>query len=716
MAGCGIIGGPARAHARLPHPHDDARMLKDAIDHHRQGRFAEAEQGYRARLAEQPDDVEALHLLGMLRYQLGDTPEGCTLLERAHALAPEDAGVELTLASLNFREGDHEAARRGFHAALALDPNLAGAHAGLGQLALMRGEQAVAEQHFRTALRTGEEPHALAGLGGLLLERGDLEAALRHLGRAADLAPNDAMIQFMLGQAFARRDTPAFAEQALRNALRIKPDLHQARPWLGSLLLKAGRREEADAQYRELLGVPGFEVAAQVGMADVARAEGRYDDAVASYRAALATDPAQPMPARALAWSLARLGRVDEAIEAYDACLAISPDDDVRAARADLLNLAGRLPEAAAVWKEMLERNPADLLARNRLALLAEYLGELEAAEAHAGIVLAAREDAEMRLVRARARLREGDLDGARAMLDALGRDDLNMGQTRLRWNYLGRLHDRAGDVAEAVRCFAEAQRGAPLAVPALAEPNPQLDVALAEAQDAPWAHAPVLLLGAPGSGVERIAALLADQSGLTVLRDRIGPSARADDFSQPRFQHYCGDLDAAAREALRERWLAPLRDAGVALDRPIVDWLPRWDAHLLALVHRAMPGARIVVVERDPRDTLLNWLAFGWARGFPCSDVDGAADWLVRARRHLRHGADFAAPRRLVVTADALLDDPAGAGDALARFLGLDALEPGPQFAAMTRSLGGLPVRFPAGHWQRYRDALAGPFAQLVG
>jgi tetratricopeptide (TPR) repeat protein len=690
-------------------------MLKDAIDLHRQGRFDEAEKGYRARLAEQPDDVEALHLLGMLRYQLGDTPEGSTLLQRAHALAPEDAGIELTLASMSFREGDHEAARRGFHAALALDPNLAGAHAGLGQLALMRGEQAVAEQHFRTALRNGEEPHALAGLGGLLLERGDLDAALRHLGRAADLAPNDAMIQFMLGQAFARRDTPAFAEQAFRNALRIKPDLHQVRPWLGSVLLKAGRRGEADAQYHELLGVPGFEVAAQVGLADVARAEGRYEDAVASYRAALAIDPALPMPARALAWSLARLGRVDEAIEAYDACLAMAPDDDVRAARADLLSLSGRLPDAAAVWKEMLERNPADLLARNRLALLAEYLGELDAAEAHAGIVLAAREDAEMRLVRARARLREGDADGARAMLDALEKGDLTDGQARLRWNYLGRLHDRAGDATEAVRCFAEAQRGAPVAVPALADPHPQLDAALAEPTQAPWAQAPVLLLGTPGSGVERVAALLADQPGLTVLRDRIGPAARVDDFSQPRFQHYCGELDAAAREALRERWLAPLRAGGVALDRPVVDWLPRWDAHLLALVRRVMPGARIIVVERDPRDALLNWLAFGWARGFPCSDVDGAAEWLVRARRHLQHGVALDDPRRLVVAADALLDDPAGAGDALARFLGLDALEPGHQFAAMMRSLGGLPVRFQAGHWQRYGDALAGPFGKLV-
>jgi hypothetical protein len=39
----------------------------------------------------------------------------------------------------------------------------------------------------------------------------------------------------------------------------------------------------------------------------------------------------------------------------------------------------------------------------------------------------------------------------------------------------------------------------------------------------------------------------------------------------------------------------------------------------------------------------------------------------------------------------------------------------PGAQFAGLARSLGGLPVRFAAGHWQVYRDALAGPFGKLV-
>ncbi len=41
-------------------------MLKEFIDLHRQGRLDEAEQGYRARLSDHPDDVDALHMLGLL--------------------------------------------------------------------------------------------------------------------------------------------------------------------------------------------------------------------------------------------------------------------------------------------------------------------------------------------------------------------------------------------------------------------------------------------------------------------------------------------------------------------------------------------------------------------------------------------------------------------------------------------------------------------------
>ncbi|WP_395680255.1 tetratricopeptide repeat protein [Dokdonella sp.] len=686
-------------------------MLKESIELQRQGRIDEAEAGYRAQLAAQPDDVDALHLLGMLRCQRGDFAEGATLLTRAHELAPDDAGTELALASLNYCAGDHEAARRGFHRALTLDPNLAGAHAGIGQLALLRGDAVEAERHFRTALRAGEEPQALAGIGALLIARGEHDAALRHIARAAELAPNDALIQFMLGQTFGRRGNVAFAEQAFRNALRLRPDLDVIKPWLGSALLQGGRSAEAGAVYHELLGAPGFVNAALIGIADVARVEGRLDDAISAYHDALRQQPGQVMPALALGWSLAQVGRFDEALAAYDACLAVTPDDNVHCARAELLAALGRLPEAAAELKVALARNPANLRAHGELAQISERLGDFASADAHAKLVLAAGDEPAMRLLHARTQLREGDAAGARATLDALARHPLPPPLAAQRWNLLGRAHDRAREWTDAVRCFAEAQRGLPVAMPDYTDPPARLDAVLAEATDAPWAQAPILLLGLPGSRVEEVAALLSRQAQLSVHRQRAGVQPLDDDLDLPDFDQALGEFSAAQRERVRERWLASLRAGGVATDRPVVEWLPRWDARLLALVHRAMPGTRIVVVERDPRDELLNWLAFGWAPGFRCDDPQAAAQWLAQARRHLHWGGEGADPRRLVVSADALLADPAGAGAALARFLGIAALEGEP---VTPRGLGGLPQSFTAGHWRDYGDALAGAFEQL--
>lgn len=692
-------------------------MLKESIELHRLGRLDEAEQGYREYLAGAPNDADALHLLGLLRHQRGASAEAEELLARAHALAPDKAGIDLSLGTLRFQSGDLDAAREHFEKALVLDPNVGAAHSGLGQIALLRGERASAEQHFRIALRAGEDAQALAGLGALLLERDDLDAALRHLGRAADLVPNDPNIQLMLGRGFARRGTESFAEKAFENALRIKPDLAAARQALGSLTLKARRNREAETHYRALLAIAGAESSGHVGLGDVARVEERHEDAVAAYRAALAIDPKQSAPARALAWSLMRLGRHDEAIAAYDAYLALAPDDeDVHIARADLLMLIGRLHVSAADWNAIAARNPGDMRAQSRLALLDEHLGLLDAASAKAALVLKAwPNDAEMRLVRIRAALRGGEEESAKHLLDAMEQAPLSEGQRRLRWNYLGRLHDRAGNAAEAARCFAEAQRGTPASMPALDMPKLELEIALTEPVSAPWSLAPVLLLGTPGSGVERVAALLADQPGLAVLRDRVVASHRDDDFNQPRFQHYAGPLGDADIEALRERYLAPLRAGGVALDRTVVDWLPRWDAHLLALVRRAFAGTRLVIVERDPRDALLNWLAFGWARGFPCADLPIFSEWLRRAREHLAYADALDEPRRLVVAADPLLDDPATHGGELARFLGLDALEPGANFAASAHGLGGLPTRYPEGHWRTYAEALAEPFSTLL-
>ena len=314
--------------------------LQDAYNLHQAGRFDEAELGYRAWLAQHADDADALHLLGMLRHQRGDSAEALRLVTRAHELQPDNPQLELGLATLLRHAGDPAAARLAYARALALDPNLGGAHIGIGQIALDSGDTGTAEEHFRTALRAGEDGHALAGLGAIMLARGRSEAALGYLTRAAELVPDYAMIQFLLGQAFTQRGLWAFAETALGNALRLQPDLHAARSWLAEVLLKDNRPQEALVHYQALSPVPGYAVIVQVGLADVARMEQRDEQAIAYYRAALAIEPKLATPTRMLAWMLATHDRNEKVIAAYDAYLMHVPEDvEMRILRDDVQRL-----------------------------------------------------------------------------------------------------------------------------------------------------------------------------------------------------------------------------------------------------------------------------------------------------------------------------------------------------------------------------------------
>ena len=51
---------------------DLAQTLEDALAHHRAGRPVDAHRLYKAVLAEQPDEPDALHLLGMLTFENGN--------------------------------------------------------------------------------------------------------------------------------------------------------------------------------------------------------------------------------------------------------------------------------------------------------------------------------------------------------------------------------------------------------------------------------------------------------------------------------------------------------------------------------------------------------------------------------------------------------------------------------------------------------------------
>jgi hypothetical protein len=210
---------------------------------------------------------------------------------------------------------------------------------------------------------------------------------------------------------------------------------------------------------------------------------------------------------------------------------------------------------------------------------------------------------------------------------------------------------------------------------------------------------------------VERVAGLLHEQPGVTLLRDRAFAPQRGDDFTAPEFDRYLAgpDRDDAHRRA--QHYRAEIARIGVDPASRIVDWLVRWDARFLPLIREAFPGATLIVVERDDRDLLVNWLAYGWLPGFPLHEPLSAARWLKAARAHVDAIAGVAGINVIRVDADALLADPQRHGAAIATALGLPSLAAG----APQVGLGGLHLGLPAGRWNAYALKLAPAFAALA-
>ncbi len=690
-------------------------MLREAIEHHRQGRLPEAETAYREALATNSSDSDALRGLAAVRRARGDLAECTQLISRAQELAPDQPKLLQMLGSAQLESGNIEAARDAYERALALDPNFAGAHTALGHIAMMKADNTLAEQYFRTALRVDEDPQALSGLGILALGKGDAEGALKYLTRSADLAPEDASIAFNLGRGFAARGMAAFAEQAFRNSLRLNPGLPHANNALGQLLIQDNRVAESEPYFRALTGVRGFELATDLGLGDVARMQGRFEEAAEAYQRALSIKPDHEPCFEALLWSLGKLERGAEVMALLDQRIADFPEQlRWRATRARIRASSSRFVEAANEWQTLLDRDPQNAEAAIELALMRERNGEYEVADklAEAAVLLAPADPA-LTAIRARSRMRKDDDAGARALLETIPLSKINEDLARTCMNLYGQLHDRAGETEQAVGYFREAQNGLRGMLPKLETLPENLEASLANAGGEPWKHAPILLLGAPGSGVERIAALLADNEDVNVLRDRV-QGLRNDCFDAAPVDLSVEETPATDIEAHREAYLSTMRARGLDLDKPLIDWIPRFDAHYLLVANRIMPGTRVIVVDNDPRDALLNWLGFGWLPHAGLNHFDTCVDWLGRALTHLRMAANEGSLPHLVINADKLLADPAGAGAELARFVGVDSLQPGELSRRLERGPGGLPNHFAEGHWKAYEEVLGEAFAKL--
>ena len=189
--------------------------LAKAVELHRAGRLAEAERAYRRILDSDPDNADALQLLGVIANQAGRPAAAAELIRKALAVNPGHADAHCNLGAALLELGDLRGADAAFRRALEINPAISEALNNLGNIARQQDRPEEAAENYRRALQYAP---------GIAETHSNLGVVLHIMGRFVD------------------------AEACFRQALKINPDNAEAHANLAATLLQTGRLKEGWAE------------------------------------------------------------------------------------------------------------------------------------------------------------------------------------------------------------------------------------------------------------------------------------------------------------------------------------------------------------------------------------------------------------------------------------------------------------------------------------
>jgi tetratricopeptide (TPR) repeat protein len=203
--------------------------------------------------------------------------------------------------------------------------------------------------------------HALAmhNLGLVAQKVGRADLAVKWLQGALAQDPGDPSLHFHLGQAYATLRCTEEAIACFQIAVKMKPDLIDARNDLGAALIEAERFDEAEEVFRGILAIQPRYVFAHSNLASIFTKKGRMEEAAAACRRALEIEPGYLDAQTNLVSALLALNQIKEALAVSEVVGRARPDDALALSNwGCALRANGRLEEALTLMRRALELRP----------------------------------------------------------------------------------------------------------------------------------------------------------------------------------------------------------------------------------------------------------------------------------------------------------------------------------------------------------------------
>ena len=494
--------------------------------------------------------------------------------------------------------------------------------------AFRAGDLQHAEQACHDLLTTSpRDPTALQVLGVIAHQRADWPQAVNWLGKTIKAVPKDPAVRFNYAEALRESGDLAAATRELRATLKLAPDHVPALVTLARRLGEDGKAGEAltllDRAARHAPDDPKlFLVRGSLRLRTAL--PGAVDDLARAIR----LDPNLALAHFYLGLAAAQAGDFTQADASLARVIELEPNSaQAYVERGKIASLRKQPGAAEILYRSAIERDGDN---GETYALLAEALFDLrrrdEAAEAVARARALDPQNQSARLIEAKLARSSGAPDTARALLEPLVAETMDLNIAIDGAYELGHVFDSLGQPGDAFAWFAAANErvgqlpqsnsidraamakriAAMAALPPVQRHGTEIHGAAAEERPAPH-----FIVGFPRSGTTLVEAILASHPAFVTSNEAPMISRLIRGFEQD-YPHSLQALSDTQLAALRTTYWREAEAAllgltsDLAAGRRLIDKQP-WNLVEIPFIARLFPGARVTTILRDPRDVCLS-------------------------------------------------------------------------------------------------------------
>ena len=266
-------------------PIDVGFELNKALQYHQCGQLIKAEEIYHKILKINPDQPDALHLLGLIAHVNGDPDIAIGLIKKAIGNYPENAVYHYNLGNILGSQRKFGDAISCYRKAIQIKPAYAEAYNDLGNIYWAKDMVDVAAEHYQQAVRLKPDyAEAINNLGNIFWARGAIKTAVQYYEQAIRLKPDYAEAYNNLGNAF---QTQGDIDRAIRygqKAVELKNNYPEAYNNLGNSFWSKGEFDTAIQHYEQAIRLKPDYIIALSNLGERFQDLGKIDDASGYYK------------------------------------------------------------------------------------------------------------------------------------------------------------------------------------------------------------------------------------------------------------------------------------------------------------------------------------------------------------------------------------------------------------------------------------------------